>query len=87
MEIRPQLSKLNNVSATIPTVKGTVKIQASPRRLDFTLPAGTSAKIYLPKPNTNYKVKVNGKVVSTKEQNGFIALQDLLTQSGSITIE
>ena len=87
MEIRPQLSTLNNVSATIPTVKGPIKIQASPRRLDFALPAGTSAKIYLPKPNTNYKVNVNGKVVSINEQNGFIALQDLQTQSGSVTIE
>ena len=68
-------------------LKWPIKIQASPRRLDFALPAGTSAKIYLPKPNTNYKVKLNGKVVSTNEQNGFIVLQDLQTLSGSVTIE
>ena len=87
MEIRPQLSTLNKVSATIPTVKGPITIHASSKRLEFTLPAGTSAKILIPKPSTNYKVKVNGIVTQTNEENGFIALQDLQTKSGIVTIE
>ena len=86
MEIRPQLSKLNNVSATIPTVKGAITIQATQTSLSFSLPAGTSARICLPIPFPLYSVEVNGKSVQTYEKDGFIVLKELLTLSGSVIV-
>lgn len=80
VEIRPQLSKLNNVNATVPTIKGPINLQITHTTLSLTLPSGITAYVCLPIPFPNYKVNVNGKVVSTKEENGYIVLIDSLNQ-------
>lgn len=87
MEIRPQLSTLNNVSATIPTVKGSITIQATQTSLSFSLPAGSSARICLPIPFPRYSVEVNGKSMQTFEKDGFIVLKELLTLSGTVIVK
>ena len=44
VEIKPQIGRLNNVSATVPTVKGQITIQISPTSLTFTVPSGFISK-------------------------------------------
>lgn len=87
VEIRPQIGRLNNVSATVPTVKGQISLQVSPTSLTFTVPTGTSARVVMPVPFANYVVKVNGKTVKTEEKGGFIAIKDMLTQANTVIVE
>ena len=87
VEIKPQIGRLNHVSAMVPTVKGQILLQVSPTSLVFTVPAGVSARVVMPVPFANYVVMVNGKAVKTEKKDGFIALSDFLTLSNSIIIE
>lgn len=87
VEIKPQIGRLNHVSATVPTVKGLISLQVSPTSLTFTVPTGTSARVSIPVPFANYVVKANGKTVRTVEKDGFIMLQDLLTSTNTVVIE
>lgn len=86
VEIKPQIGRLNNVSATVPTVKGQITIQISPTSLTFTVPSGSFARVSMPVPFPNYVVKVNGQQVQTEEKKGFIILNKLLSQTNSVDI-
>lgn len=87
VEIKPQIGRLNNVSATVPTVKGQINIQVTPTSLSFTLPHGVSARVSLPVPFANYVVNVNGHQVKTEERNGFIIMKDMLTHTNTIIVD
>lgn len=86
VEIRPQISRLNNVSAKIPTVKGPIHLQISPTTLSFSLPEGISARVCMPAPSQHYVVIVNGRIAQTEELEGFIVIKELLVRSNTIAI-
>lgn len=87
VEIKPQIGRLNNASATVPTVKGQISLQVSPTSLTFTVPAGTSVRVFMPVPFANYVVKVNGEAVETEEKDGYIVLKGLLTKTNAVIVE
>ncbi|AWX43700.1 Alpha-L-rhamnosidase [Flagellimonas maritima] len=70
--IRPQLGFLKHISAVVPTVKGTIKVEVKNEetyQLIMEVPAETKAKVYIP---SKYKdIKINETEVIYTEKEGF----------------
>ena len=84
--IRPQIGRLTQVSAVVPTIRGPISIavQKSAQAgftLDVTIPANMSAEVYLPAKNKDAAMK-SGKPVAVAEGVKF-----LRQEAGAVVVE
>ncbi|MCD7935454.1 MAG: alpha-L-rhamnosidase, partial [Tannerellaceae bacterium] len=90
VRIKPQVASLEWAKATIPTIKGEIKMEIENRRgeylLQVTIPANMEAEIYLPSITSTYRVTNNGTSQKATQVKGqpFLSLGTL--SSGSYTI-
>ena len=73
-EIKPQYDMFENVSCTVPSVKGDIVLNISKNNktvIDITYPEDTEAVIYIPE---NAEVTVNGKKPNETENISFVNL-------------
>lgn len=88
VEIKPQLGTgsvnagLSDISGTIPTIRGAVKIEAinseTSFRLQVSIPGNMKARILIPnKGFSNSSLILNGTVVTAVEEEGRLVLEDV----------
>ena len=74
IRIKPQLASLDWAEATIPTIRGGVRMsvenKAGSYTLKVTIPANMSAEVYLPLPSGKYAVTKNGTPVKVSRVKG-----------------
>lgn len=79
--IKPQPGDLEWARIKLPTIRGPIEASLKQKagtsfELNITIPANTTAKVYLPKIGENYSLKVDGKI-----------LTDVATEGSRIVIE
>lgn len=77
LSIRPQTSSLRHVDATVPTIRGSVKVAIDNTpglyRLHVTVPPNTSARVALPVPAGRFKLRCNGtRLRAHRDSQGFV---------------
>ena len=74
IRIKPQLASLDWAEATVPTIRGGVRMsvenKAGSYTLKVTIPANMSAEVYLPLPSGKYAVTKNGTPVKVSRVKG-----------------
>lgn len=74
IRIKPQLASLDWAEATIPTIRGGVRMSVENKvgsyTLKVTIPANMSAEVYLPLPSGKYAVTKNGTPVKVSRVKG-----------------
>lgn len=74
IRIKPQLASLDWAEATVPTIRGGVRMsvenKADSYTLKVTIPANMSAEVYLPLPSGKYAVTKNGTPVKVSRVKG-----------------
>ena len=75
IRIKPQPGSLQSASLTVPTIKGAVSVAFDNREgasflLDITIPANTTAEVWLPK--LSRRISVDGKMQSATVSGGFL---------------
>lgn len=88
--IKPQLGSLEWAKATIPTIKGKIKLAIENSKekysLNITIPANMEAEVYLPLPKGRYKVSNNGRTIKATRVKGAPFLYVGRMPSGTHTI-
>jgi alpha-L-rhamnosidase len=90
IRIKPQPATLGNAEIKCPTIRGDVWVsfQNNPKKsftLKVSIPANTTANIYLPFWSKSQKVTMNGKPVSYRQDGDFAVIEGL--GSGNSTFE
>ena len=74
VRIKPQLGSLEWAEATVPTIRGNVRIAVKNKSEEYSLkvsiPANMDAEVYLPLPSGKYKVMMNGTPVKATRVKG-----------------
>ena len=87
--IKPQLASLEWAEATIPTIRGAIRMEvenkADAYTLKVTIPANMDAEVYLPLPSGKYTVTNNGTPVKVSRVKGEPFLYAGKIGSGSYT--
>ncbi len=92
VRIRPQLGSLEWARATVPTIKGPIKLfvhnKKGEYRVQATVPGNMEAEVYLPLLSKKYEVAVNGQKQKTTRIKGspFIYVGDLPSGVYEITM-
>ena len=90
IRIKPQVGSLEWTKATIPTIRGDVKMEIENKQDQYTLhveiPANMKADIYLPAPNGKYKLTKNGATIKSTRVKGEPFLYLGQFASGAYTI-
>lgn len=72
--IKPQLGSLAEASATIPTIKGEIRLAIENKKEEYsmsiTIPANMEAEVYLPLPEGKYEVSKDGTALKTTRVKG-----------------
>lgn len=88
--IKPQLGSLAWAEATIPTIKGEIRLAIENKKeeysLKITVPANMEADVYLPLPVGTYEVSNNGTIIKTTRVKGEPFLYAGRILSGTYTI-
>ena len=76
--IKPQLASLEWAEATIPTIRGAIRMEVENKAdayiLKVTIPANMDAEVYLPLPSGKYTVTNNGAPVKVSRVKGAVPL-------------
>ena len=87
--IKPQLASLEWAEATIPTIRGAIRMEVENKAdtyvLRVTIPANMDAEVYLPLPSGKYTVTNNGVPVKVAKVKGEPFLSVGKIGSGSYT--
>jgi len=87
--IKPQLASLEWAEATIPTIRGAIRMEVENKAdayiLKVTIPANMDAEVYLPLPSGKYTVTNNGAPVKVSRVKGEPFLYAGKIGSGSYT--
>lgn len=88
--IKPQLGSLSWAEATIPTIKGEIRLAIENKKEEYsmkiTVPANMDAEVYLPLPKGRFEVNNNGTIIKTTRAKGEPFLYIGRIPSGSYTI-
>lgn len=88
-QVKPQLGRLTQASATIPTIKGTVTVAvkktANSETLAVRVPGGSRATIYMPQSPGKVRLFLDGKPIKNQPNNGFFMVNNVT--SGQHLIE
>ncbi|MDD2436524.1 MAG: alpha-L-rhamnosidase C-terminal domain-containing protein [Massilibacteroides sp.] len=91
VRILPQLGSLEWAKATIPTIRGEVKMDVENKPgqyiLQVIIPANMKAEIYLPMPKSKYKLITNGVAMKASRVKGKPFLYLGQFKSGTYTIQ
>jgi hypothetical protein len=89
VRIRPQTASLYWSNASIPTIKGTIRIEIENKkgeyRMNLTIPANMESEVYLPLPEGKYEVSCNGTPCKTTRVKGEPFIHAGSLPSGSYT--
>jgi hypothetical protein len=89
VRIRPQTASLHWSNASIPTIKGTIRIEIENKkdeyRMNLTIPANMESEVYLPLPEGKYEVSCNGTRCKTTRMKGEPFIHAGSLPSGSYT--
>ncbi|MDR0845065.1 MAG: family 78 glycoside hydrolase catalytic domain [Tannerella sp.] len=91
VRIKPQISSLSWAKATVPTIRGEIRLAIENRAdrysIQLTVPANMDAEVYLPLPSSGkYEVRTNGTVIKTSRIKGEPFLYAGKISSGAYTI-
>lgn len=88
--IKPQSGSLAWAEATIPTIKGDIRLSIQNSKKDYsmklTIPANMEAEVYLPLPAGKYQISNNGAAIKTTRVKGEPFLYAGRIPSGTYTI-
>jgi hypothetical protein len=91
MRVKPQIGSLEWAKASIPTIRGEIKVEVENRSEQYILrlnvPANMKADIYLPVPDSNYKLTQNGAPIKASRVRGEPFLYVGQYSSGIYTIQ
>ncbi len=84
--IKPQPGSLPHAQARVPTIRGAVDVNFTQQPgksfdLAITIPANTTADVYIPKKGGSYKLIVDGKASKGEDKTDFVLVKDV--KSGS----
>jgi hypothetical protein len=90
IRIKPQPASLEHAEIKCPTIRGDVLLsfQNKPQQsfsMNLTIPANTTADVYLPFWSKSQKVKMNGNVVKYRQEGNFAVIEGV--GSGKIVFE
>lgn len=90
--IKPQPGNLKWAKMKLPTIHGDILVsltqdEGNTFNIDTTIPANTTAQVYLPKLAGSYKLSVDGKTVSNTKTDGNWVVVDSPSGSHSFTIK
>lgn len=82
IQIKPQPASLKQAEIKHPTIRGTVKVafENEPGRnflLKITIPANTTAKVYLPNYGKAGQVSMNDRTVQAKQEGQFLIIDEV----------
>lgn len=86
INIRPRPGNLAEAKVKVPTIRGDIDVDFKQEpgksfELNITIPANTTANVYMPSSSENFKLTVDGKNRKAKISNGNILINDI--QAGS----
>ncbi len=89
--IRPRPGDLTSAQTKVPTIHGDIEvgfnqIKGKSFDLNITIPANTTATVYLPVFSSAYSVKVDGKKYTAKAENGFVPVTGVKAGKHSFSI-
>ncbi|WP_020595772.1 alpha-L-rhamnosidase C-terminal domain-containing protein [Spirosoma panaciterrae] len=77
-QIKPQLGRLTQATATIPTIKGAVTVAikktAATETMSIHVPGGSQATVYMPQLAGKTRLLLDGKPIRSQAGNGFFQL-------------
>jgi hypothetical protein len=82
IRIKPQPGNLSRAEIKFPTIRGEVNVSflnnhGNLFQLNTTIPANTTADVYLPFPSKSCKIKMNGTLIGFRKEGDFAVIHDV----------
>lgn len=82
ISIRPRPGTLTEAHAKVPTIRGDIDVDFTQNAgkqfsLNVTIPANTTANVYVPKTDNLYKLSVNGKDTKGEDVKDYVLIRDV----------